>query len=219
MLRTILKRTDILALAALVALSTQATAQTATSSTSTHSHNHSHQAKEPVLVNEAEIQPRELSDWEADWQSVYPFLQDGTLDPVMEHKAESGKKTAEDYRAYYETGYKTDVERILIDGSSVTFFRDGQPVQGQYTNDGYEILTYASGNQGVRFIFEKSGGDAAAPQFIQFSDHEIVPTKVDHYHLYWGDDRAELLTEVTNWPTYFHAELTGAEIAAGMMAH
>lgn len=104
MLRTILKRTDILALAALVALSTQAPAQTATSSTSTH--NNSHQAKEPVLVNEAEIQPRDLSDWEADWQSVYPFLQDGTLDTVMEHKAESGKKTAEEYRAYYEAGYK-----------------------------------------------------------------------------------------------------------------
>ena len=101
----------------------------------------------------------------------------------------------------------------------MTFFRDGQAVQGQYVNDGYEILTYESGNQGVRFIFAKSGGDAAAPQFIQFSDHEIVPTKVDHYHLFWGDDRAELLNEVINWPTYFPVELSGTEISARMMAH
>ncbi|MCL4154376.1 UNVERIFIED_CONTAM: hypothetical protein GTU68_064228 [Idotea baltica] len=194
-------------------------AQTATNSAKTETHTHAQKATEPSLINEAEIQARSLSDWAADWQSLYPLLQDGTLNAVMAHKAERGEKTAEEYRAYYEVGYKTDVERILIDGSSVTFFRDGQPVQGQYVDDGYEILTYESGNQGVRFIFKKARGDEAAPQFIQFSDHKIVPTKADHYHLYWGDDRAELLTEVTNWPTYFPADLSGAEITAKMLAH
>lgn len=219
MQQTILKRTGVIAIGALIIFSTQAMAQTKTNSAKTETHKHAHSAAEPSLINEAEIQARGLSDWAADWQSLYPLLQDGTLDAVMEHKAESGEKTAEEYRAYYQVGYKTDVERIVIDGSSVTFFRNGQPVQGQYSDDGYEILTYKSGNQGVRFIFEKSGGDEAAPQFIQFSDHKIVPTKVDHYHLYWGDNRAELLTEVTNWPTYFPSELSGAEIAAKMLAH
>ena len=217
--RTTLKKAGVIAIGALIVFSTQALAQTATNSANAETHAHANKADEPSLINEAEIQARNLSDWAADWQSLYPHLQDGTLDKVMEHKAESGKKTAEEYRAYYEIGYKTDVERILIDTTSVTFFRDGQPVQGQYANDGYEILTYESGNQGVRFIFEKSGGDEAAPQFIQFSDHKIVPTKADHYHLYWGDDRDELLKEVTNWPTYFPAELSGAEIAAEMLAH
>lgn len=219
MQHTMLKRAGIIAIGALIVFSTQAISQTTTNSAKTETHNHEHKADEVVLVNEADIQPRNLSDWAADWQSIYPFLQDGTLDPVMEHKAASGKKTAEEYRAYYAVGYKTDVERILIDGPNVTFFKGGQPVHGQYADDGYEILTYESGNQGVRFIFEKSGGDEAAPQFIQFSDHKIVPTKADHYHLYWGDDRAELLTEVTNWPTYFPAAFSGAEIVAGMLAH
>ena len=218
MQRTILKRTGVIAIGALIMFSSQALAQTTTNSTKAETHTHAHKAEELSLVNEAEIQARSLSDWAADWQSIYPHLRDGTLDVVMEHKAEGGKKTAEEYRAYYEVGYKTDVERLLIDGTSVTFFREGQPVQGQYANDGYEILTYESGNQGVRFIFEKSGGDIDAPQFIQFSDHEIVPTKVDHFHLYWGDDRAALLTEVTNWPTYFPASLSGKEIVAEMLA-
>lgn len=218
MQNSILERARVIAMAALIALSTQAMAQT-TNTAKTETHNHGQQADDAVLVNEAEIQARNLSDWAADWQSLYPHLQGGTLDAVMTHKAESGKKNAEEYRAYYEAGYKTDVERILIDDSSVTFFKGGQPVQGQYTNDGYEILTYESGNQGVRFIFEKSGGDKAAPQFIQFSDYKIVPTKADHYHLYWGDNRAELLKEVTNWPTYFPAELSGPEIVSEMLAH
>lgn len=216
---TILNRANIIAIGAMIFFSAQAMAQTTTNPAKTDTHSHAQKVAEPSLINEAEIRARKLSDWAADWQSLYPLLQDGTLDAVMEHKAESGKKTTEEYREYYEIGYKTDVERILIDGSSVTFFRDGKPVRGQYVDDGYEILTYDSGNQGVRFIFRKSGGDEAAPQFIQFSDHQLVPTKVDHYHLYWGDDRAELLKEVTNWPTYFFAELSGAEIAAKMLAH
>lgn len=214
-----LKRAGIIVFGALIVLSTQAPAQTTTESARAKTHNHGQKADKPTLVNEADIQARPLSDWAADWQSIYPFLQDGTFDAVMAHKAESGKKTAEEYHAYYETGYKTGVERILIEGSTVTFFRDGSPVQGQYEDDGYEILTYKSGNQGVRFLFKKSGGDAAAPMSIQFSDHKISPTKADHYHLYWGDDRAELLTEVTNWPTYFPTRMSGEDIANQMLAH
>ncbi|MCP4826955.1 MAG: metal-binding protein ZinT [Shimia sp.] len=222
---TVLKHLTALSIGALVVFSSQAVAQSATTDTKSkdhkHAHNHAHDHKkpEPKLIDEAKVQARALSDWENDWQSLYPFLQDGTLDPVWEHKAESGKKTAEEYRAYYNTGFKTDVDRLQIDGDNVAFFKDGKPVQGTYQEDGYEILTYKSGNQGIRFVYEKSGGDAAAPQFIQFSDHEMAPTKVDHFHLYWGDDRAALLKEVTNWPTYFPADWSGADIVKSMTSH
>ncbi|WP_299424568.1 metal-binding protein ZinT [uncultured Shimia sp.] len=223
MQNTVLKHLTALSIGALVAFSSQAVAQSATTDTKTkehkHAHKHDQKKAEPKLIDDSKVQARALSDWENDWQSVYPFLQDGTLDPVLEHKAESGKKTAEEYRAYYETGFKTDVDRIQISGDTVAFFKDGKPVQGTYQADGYEILTYKSGNQGIRFVYEKSGGDAAAPQFIQFSDHEMVPTKVDHYHLYWGNDRAALLEEVTNWPTYFPAAWSGADIVKNMTGH
>ena len=165
------------------------------------------------------VAPRALSDWEGDWQSVYPYLVDGTLDPVMAHKAAHGDKSAEDYRAYYETGYKTDVEGIEIDGDIVTFERPDGSVSGRYESDGYEILTYEKGNRGVRFIFKKAEGDETAPEYIQFSDHKIAPEKADHYHLYWGDDRVEVLAELTNWPTYYPASLNGKEIVEEMLAH
>jgi zinc transport system substrate-binding protein len=117
------------------------------------------------------------------------------------------------------TGYETDVDRIVIDGASVTFYRGDDAVQADYESDGYEILTYEKGNRGVRFIFEKVNGDEAAPGFIQFSDHKIAPAKADHYHLYWGDDRAAVLEELTNWPTYFPADLTADQIVDEMLAH
>nr|WP_185984775.1 ZinT/AdcA family metal-binding protein [Aureimonas mangrovi] len=191
-----------------------------------HSHGdgaHAHSHGDPQIYagyfEDSQIADRPLSDYEGDWQSVYPYLQDGTLDPVWEHKAESGDMTAEEYAEYYETGYRTEVDRITIAGDVVTFYEDGEPTEGHYTYDGYEVLTYAKGNRGVRFIFQKTEGDEAAPQFIQFSDHRIAPENTDHYHIYWGDDRAALLEEVTNWPTYYPSSLDADEIVAEMIAH
>ncbi|MGG2476112.1 ZinT/AdcA family metal-binding protein, partial [Rhizobium sp. BR5] len=65
---------------------------------------------------DAQVKPRALSDWEGDWQSVYPYLLNGSLDSVMAEKAAHGDKSAEEYRAYYAIGYKTDVNRIVIKG-------------------------------------------------------------------------------------------------------
>ncbi|MCX2721561.1 ZinT family metal-binding protein [Roseibium salinum] len=188
-----------------------------------HSHDHdsAHEQSEIYkgYFDDEQVEARELSDWEGDWQSVYPLLMSGTLDPVMEHKAEHGGKSAQEYRAYYETGYRTDVDRITISGDLVTFYAEGGAVAGHYAADGYELLTYEAGNRGVRYIFEKTEGDDEAPGFIQFSDHRIAPEGASHYHLYWGDERANLLKEVTNWPTYYPSSLSGEQIAGEMMAH
>ncbi|WP_110692776.1 metal-binding protein ZinT [Salinicola halophyticus] len=187
-----------------------------------HDHEHSHDHGDDIhagYFDDDQVEDRKLSDWEGDWQSVYPYLQDGTLDDVFAHKAEHGDKTAAEYKAYYEKGYRTDVNRIVIDGDKVTFFDDGEAHTGEYTYDGYEILTYEAGNRGVRYIFERESGDDDAPQYFQFSDHAISPTDADHYHIYMGDDRDALLDEVVNWPTYYPADLSGEEVAEEMMAH
>ncbi|MBX5039336.1 ZinT family metal-binding protein [Rhizobium lentis] len=209
-----------LAVSAILTCAEMAAAQT--SSGNNHNHSHSHDKMGSTYdgyFDDDQVKARELSDWEGDWQSVYPYLVDGTLDPVMADKAKHGDKSAGEYRAYYDTGYKTDVDRIVINGKKVTFFRGKDSVVGDYETDGHEILTYKKGNRGVRFIFRKSAGDDAAPRFIQFSDHIVAPEKADHYHLYWGNDRAALLNEVTNWPTYYPASLSGKQIAEEMLSH
>lgn len=185
-------------------------------------HGHVHEDKKSVSKGyfaDEEIKARLLSDWEGDWQSVYPYLVDGTLDPVMTEKAEHGNKSVEEYRAYYTAGYRTDVDRITIKGNEVSFYHGKNVVRGNYEADGHEILTYEKGNRGVRFIFKKVDGDGDAPDFIQFSDHIIAPQKAGHYHLYWGHDRAALLNELTNWPTYYPSDLNGEQIVDEMLAH
>ncbi|MDL5611638.1 MULTISPECIES: metal-binding protein ZinT [Bacillus] len=191
-----------------------------------HEHDHSHAHDEETekiyegYFKNSQVKDRPLTDWEGDWQSVYPYLQDGTLDEVFSYKSKhEGDKTAEEYKEYYKKGYKTDVDRIFIQKDTVTFFKNGKEYSGKYTYDGYEILTYDAGNRGVRYIFKRAKEAEGLPQYIQFSDHSIDPTKAGHYHLYWGDDRKALLDEVKNWPTYYPSEMDGHDIAHEMMAH
>lgn len=170
-----------------------------------------------------EIEVRELSDWEGQWQSVHTYLADGDLDEVMEHKAEAAddpEKTAEYYKEYYTKGYETDIQYIDIHGSEVTFTDEkGEQQSADYEHDGHEVLEYERGNRGVRFVFKRVGDNDKMPKYIQFSDHAIAPQEALHYHLYWGDDRQELLDEVEHWPTYYPIDYTIEQIKADMMAH
>ncbi|RBP87629.1 zinc transport system substrate-binding protein [Cytobacillus firmus] len=191
-----------------------------------HDHGHTHQHNEETAkiyegyFENSQVKDRSLSDWEGDWQSVYPYLQDGTLDEVFTYKAEQeGKMTAKEYKEYYNEGYQTNVGRIQIQGNKVTFFKNGEEYSGEYIYDGYEILTYDAGNRGVRYVFKLEAEAEGLPQYIQFSDHSIYPTEAAHYHLYWGDDREKLLDEVTHWPTYYPSDMDGHDIAHEMMEH
>ena len=89
-----------------------------------------------------------------------------------------------------------------------------------YRYDGYKILTYKSGKKGVRYLFTAEGDSQGAPKHIQFSDHEIGPTKAEHFHIFAGDqDHEKLLEEMENWPTYYPSDLDVYEIIDEMIAH
>ena len=171
---------------------------------------------------DSDVQDRTLSDWGGDWQSVYPYLRDGVLDEVMERKAENDSKTAEEYRAYYETGYKTDVSQITIDAenNTICFVKNGVAAKAAYAYKGYQIYDYESGSRGVRYFFETTDGDSDAPKYIQFSDHGIEPGKAEHFHIYFGNDGFNALSqEMDNWPTYYPVDMSGDDIKEDMLEH
>lgn len=167
------------------------------------------------------IKDRALADWEGDWQSVYPYLESGQLDQVFDYKAKKkGDKTAQEYKDYYQIGYQTDVNQIKIKGNKVTFVTDKGEETYTYKPAGYKVLTYEKGNRGVRFQFEAEEANAGRFKYMQFSDHQIAPIKSGHFHLYFGGESQEALwEEMTNWPTYYPASLSGQEVAQEMVAH
>ena len=191
-----------------------------------HSHDHSYDDEKQQQIysgifEDEDVEDRSLSDWEGDWQSVYPYLLDGSLDEVLQQKVETkNDKTFEEYKEYYTVGYETDIERIVIEDNTITFYQNGEGKTGEYAYHGYEILTYESGNRGVRYLFDLVGEEDGVPKHVQFSDHIISPEKSEHYHIYFGDEEHDtLLNQLENWPTYYASNLSGAEIAEEMNAH
>lgn len=106
-----------------------------------------------------DVTDRKLSDWTGKWQSAYPYLLDGTLDPVWAYKAKAskGEQTAQEVKDYYTKGYQTDVEQIIIDGkkNKVTFVQNGEKHTYTYKYVGYKILKYEKGNRGVRYLLKQ----------------------------------------------------------------
>lgn len=217
----------------LTACGTQKTENTSSEKhkTESHSHEHSHNHAHHHMTAEEKkiykgyfkddmVKDRQLTDWQGDWQSVYPFLKDGTLDSVFKHKAEEDNNmTAKEYKEYYTTGYKTDVSRINIGKEKIDFYKGDKKYSGHYQYEGKKILQYEKGNRGVRFIFKKISGDKEAPTFIQFSDHNIAPKLAEHFHIFMGENNEQLLKEMDHWPTYYFSDMSGKEIAQEMMEH
>ena len=169
---------------------------------------------------DSDVQDRNLSDWDGEWQSVYPYVLDGTLDPVMEKKAESGTKTAEEYKESYIASYETDIEKISIDGNTITYTRKDGTSTATYDSEGFYIRHKDDGSKQVRYKYQKVSGDANAPTYIVFSDHNISSAEPEHFHLYFGEDGFDsLVEEGKHFPTFYPASLTGAEIADEMLEH
>lgn len=168
-----------------------------------------------------EVEDRSLADYAGDWQSVYPLLEDGSLDQVFDYKSKLNQdQSPEEYKEYYETGYKTDVDNIKITDNSMDFIVDGEHHKYDYEYKGYEILDYEGGNRGVRYNFEAKDENAGEYKYVQFSDHSIEPTKTSHFHIFFGGKSQEdLYEQLDNWPTYYPEDMSKEEIAQDMVAH
>lgn len=190
-----------------------------------HSHGKPLSAQEQKAAEgvfaDSDVKDRSLSDWDGLWQSVYPLLQSGELDPVWQKKAQQDPhKTAAEYKEYYRKGYATRVDTIGIENGVMEFHVGDQVSACHYRYDGYKILTYSSGKKGVRYLFTCEDANSRAPKYVQFSDHTIGPRKSAHFHIFTGNDSQQaLLAEMENWPTYYPYQMMNAEVVEEMLHH
>jgi len=173
------------------------------------------------VFSDKNVKDRELTDWDGVWQSVYPYLQSGELDPVFKMKAKKdSSQTFEQIKSYYRKGYASDVDIIGIENGVMSFQRGNKESSCKYDYSGYKILNYTSGKKGVRYLFECKDAGSQAPKYVQFSDHIIAPRKSSHFHIFMGNTSQEaLLTEMNNWPTYYPYQLTTQQVVDDMLHH
>ncbi|CQJ54422.1 metal-binding protein ZinT [Yersinia rohdei] len=191
------------------------------------SHSQDHQPSDAArkasegIFADKNVMNRALSDWDGVWQSIYPYLLSGDLDPVLVDKAKKNKdKTVEQYREYYKKGYATDINMIGIENNTIDFHTTDAVNSCQYTYSGFKIMHYKSGSKGVRYLFECKDTHSKAPKYVQFSDHIIEPQKSHHFHIYMGNEsQAQLLEEMENWPTFYPISAGKNEIVHEMLHH
>ncbi|MEN0580897.1 metal-binding protein ZinT [Phytobacter palmae] len=171
--------------------------------------------------NDNDVRDRNLNDWDGMWQSLYPYLQDGSLDPVLRKKAEKDKsKSFDEIKAYYQKGYATDIDTIGIENGVIEFHVGDKVSACKYDYAGHKILTYTSGKKGVRYLFECKDASSKAPKYVQFSDHIIAPRTSAHFHIFMGNTSQEvLLAEMDNWPTYYPYQLKKDQVVDEMLHH
>jgi Zn/Cd-binding protein ZinT len=171
-----------------------------------HSHGHQMTAAEQQAANgvfeDKDVEDRALSDWDGVWQSVYPFLLDGSLDPVFKKKAEKDEHQSFDQvKAYYRTGYATDVDSVGIENNVMEFHKGNVTSRCHYSYSGYKILTYASGKKGfatcssVRMLAVKRRSLSSSATIS--SGRKPPRTSIS----LWAIPPRALLKEMDNWPT------------------
>ena len=185
-----------------------------------HDHAHDH-SKEVSTFEDHEVQDRSLSDWAGSWQSAYPFALDGTLDGAFAAMAEEGEMTADEYKTYYQNGYKTDITNIDIAGDHIAFtYEDGKKVGSDYKYIGYYIQNWSTGTKAAMYRFEAVDRTSGAPICIEFNDHMIESAAPEHFHIRMSNESFDAIIDPENsWPTFFPADMTGEEICEHMEGH
>ena len=183
-----------------------------------HAHDHS---KEVSTFEDHEVQDRSLSDWAGSWQSAYPFALDGTLDDAFAAMAEEGEMTADEYKTYYQNGYKTDITNINIEGDHIAFtYEDGKKVGSDYKYIGYYIQNWSTGTKAAMYRFEAVDRTSGVPVCIEFNDHMIESAAPEHFHIRMSNESFDAIVDPEkSWPTFFPADMTGEDLCEHMEGH
>ena len=183
-----------------------------------HAHDHS---KEVSTFEDHEVQDRSLSDWAGSWQSAYPFALDGTLDDAFAAMAEEGEMTADEYKTYYQNGYKTDITNIDIAGDHIAFtYEDGKKVGSDYKYVGYYIQNWSTGTKAAMYRFGAVDRTSGAPIYIEFNDHMIESAAAEHFHIRMSNESFDAIVDPEkSWPTFFPADMTGEDLCEHMEGH
>ena len=183
-----------------------------------HAHDHS---KEVSTFEDHEVQDRSLSDWAGSWQSAYPFALDGTLDDAFAAMAEEGEMTADEYKTYYQKGYKTNITNIDIEGDHIAFtYEDGKKVGSDYKYIGYYIQNWSTGTKAAMYRFGAVDRTSGAPIYIEFNDHMIESAAAEHFHIRMSNESFDAIVDPEkSWPTFFPADMTGEDLCEHMEGH
>ena len=128
---------------------------------------------------------------------------------------------ADEYKTYYQNGYKTDITNIDIAGDHIAFtYEDGKKVGSDYKYIGYYIQNWSTGTKAAMYRFEAVDRTSGAPIYIEFNDHMIESAAPEHFHIRMSNESFDAIVDPEkSWPTFFPADMTGEDLCEHMEGH
>lgn len=189
-------------------------------------HDHEHEAEDAHdhdhgSFTEADVENRTLADFAGEWQSIYPYMLDGTLDDAVRHAAEDSEMSYAEMSEYYKKGFATDIDRLVVKGNSITFHTSKGQTTVSYAYDGFIFLNYEDYDaQSAIYRFKATSKVDGRLTYLLFADHGHTAGPAEHFHLNFSETPdISVAQTLVEFPTYFPASYTAAQIAAEMAAH
>lgn len=176
-------------------------------------HEHEHEK-----IKEEEIKDRSLAEFNGEWKSLMPFLNNGDLDKYVEHKAEEEAETKENITKKLSEKWECEATDITVNDNKIIFtYKDGKTMEAEYSYSGYVPVKNEDGDiTGVRYQFETKSDNA--PKYVQFNDHGHEPAeKVEHFHIYFGNDGFDSLTNSSSNPFFVPKATTAEEVLEDLL--
>ncbi len=180
-----------------------------------HEHDHEHEHAE---IEEEDIQDRSLEEFAGEWKSLQPLLESGALDEYVEHHAEEHGEPQDEVKEELAAKWACSAQNITVEGNVISFTdAEGNTVSAEYAYAGFTPVLAEDGDiTGVRYQFETDSDQA--PKYVQFNDHGYAPAEeVEHFHIYFGDESFEALSESETNPFFVQAALSDEEVLEELM--
>ena len=183
-----------------------------------HEHEHGHEHDEEIT--EKDIKPRKLSEFNGEWQSLYPLFRTGALDEYVRQQSEKKSISIKDARAEISEKWNCGVKYVTVSGDKITFIYDnGKKATETYTYAGYATKKDESGKiSNVRYKFLAKGKNG--PKYVMFNDHGHEPaSSVAHFHIYFGDKSFDDLMNSKSNPFFVDKKLNAEGCLENLMGH
>jgi zinc transport system substrate-binding protein len=187
-------------------------------------HDHDHGEFDP-----AKVEDRPLSDFSGSWKSGVPFLNNGSLDSYIAHRAEEAGISTAEVKAALNSAWASDYDALTITGNTLAIGNR----TAAYTYRGYEIVESDHGAS-VWYKYQISAPTNSFPEYIMFNDHgdgseaehheehenEHEHEGVAHIHFKYGDTGFAELLERAGWAgMFFDANASTKEIVETVVGH
>lgn len=167
----------------------------------------------------SDIRDRALTDWLGDWQSVLPYIQDGSMDSFISAKSVETETTHLTQWVRYLKQFATSYTNITIEDGRASFVSQIGTVSANYHYNGYMIAESSHG-PAVWYTYQCDQPESGAPLYLAFNDHghgipgEHDGEEVGHYHLRYSYEDIDGLVSLGEWsPTFFTQGATPQQMA------